>query len=920
MALTSGTLLGPYEILAPLGAGGMGEVYRARDTRLDRTVAIKILSAHPSSDPTRKQRFEREAKAISSLNHPHICVLHDVGHQDGIDYLVMECVEGETLAKRLEKGPLPFDQVLKYGAQVADALDKAHRGGITHRDLKPGNIMLTATGAKLLDFGLAKPAAPVVSGATLTAAATRTTPVTAEGTIVGTFQYMSPEQIEGKDVDGRSDIFSLGSVLYEMLSGQRAFLGKSQLSVVSAILEQEPAPIVSLKPLTPPALDHAIRRCLAKDPEERWQTARDLQLELKWMAESGSQSGVPSPVVSHRKLRERGAWLAAATLAIVALIAGLAWRRAARGSSSPSLIRLSAELPAGAIIDRFAGSDLALSPDGMRIILQQSDSSGNFQLVMRQFDQGEFLPLSGAERGYSPFFSPDSQWIAFFVRVGDARKLKKMPVQGGSPVALCDVPLVPRGASWGDDGNIVAAFNDGSTGLVRVSSGGGSPTVVTQLNKEKGETSHVWPQVLPGSQAVLFTAYAGGAGDDAQIDVVSVKTGERKTLQSGGRLGRYLPSGHLVYLKQNTLFAVPFDLGRLTVAGPPRPVLEDVSSNQAAEGDFDFSSTGTLGYVSSKHSVFPYQIFWLDRTGQTKPLHTAQAMYENPRLSPDGNRLAFELASGPMQADIWVKDLERDTTSRLTHLPGRNNHPVWTPDGKSIVFASYFREAPGIFWIRADGVGDPQRLTETDNKTAQSPSSLSPDGKRLAYYQWQLGGGRRGIKIWTAPIEGNGDHPRLGKPEPFLGTQFAEWTPAFSPDGHWMAYSSDESGIDELYVRPFPGPGGKTQISTGGGLQPIWSPNRRQLFFLTRDLRIMVADYSIRGNSFAAGKPQLWSQKRLAFVGSNYPYDLAPDGKRFAVLMNPGASAEQAQESRDSVIVLLNFFDELGRKVPSDKN
>jgi serine/threonine-protein kinase len=905
--------------LAPLGAGGMGEVYRARDTRLDRTVAIKILPLHLSDDTTLRQRFEREAKAISNLNHPNICVLYDVGNQDGTYYLVMECLEGETLAKRLQKGPLPLKEALKYGMQIADALDKAHRSGVVHRDLKPANIILTATSAKLLDFGLAKAAPPLAAGATLTAAATRTTPVTQQGTIVGTFQYMSPEQVEGKDVDVRSDIFSFGSVLYEMVTGLRAFPGKSQISVASAILEKDPEPISALQPLTPPALDRAIRVCLAKDPEDRWQTARDLLLELKWISEAGSQVGVPAPLISHRKVRERLAWTAAAALAIVALIAGLAWWRVAHSSSSPSLIRLSAELPPGAIIDRFAGADLALSPDGTRIILHQSDPSGNFRLVMRQLDQSQFVPLSGAEGGYSPFFSPDSQWIAFFVRVGDERKLKKMPALGGSPVALCDVPTVPRGASWGDDGNIIAAFNDGSTGLVRVSSGGGAPSPVTQLNKDKGETVHAWPQVLPGSQAALFTAYAGGSGDDAKIDVVSFKTGERKTLHSGGRFGRYLTSGHLVYLKQNTLFVVPFDLDRLAVTGSPRPALEDVSSTQEGEADIDFSRTGTLAYASSKDSAFPYQIFWLDGTGQTKPLHIAQAMYENPRFSPDGKRLAFELASAPMQADIWVKDLERDTTSRLTHLPGRNNHPVWTPDGKGIVFASYFRDAPGIFWIRADGVGEAQRLTETENKTGQSPTSFSPDGTRLAYYQWQFGG-RRSIKAWTAPVEVDADHPRLGNPEPFLQTQFREWMPTFSPDGHWMAYSSDESGIDELYVRPFPGPGGKTQISNGGGREPIWSPNGRQLFFLTQDSRIMVADYAIRANSFSAGRPQVWSQRKLAFVGGNYAYDLAPDGKRFAVVMNAAASPESAQESRDRVIVLLNFFDELRRKTPTGKN
>src|SRR5467141_5110971 len=399
MTLTSGTRFGPYEILAPLGAGGMGEVYRARDTRLDRTVAIKILPPHLSEDPILRQRFEREAKAISSLNHPHICVLHDIGNQDGIQFLVMECVEGETLAKRLEKGPLPLEQMLKYGTQIADALDKAHRTGVVHRDLKPGNVILTGSGAKLLDFGLAKAAPPLAAGDTLTAAATRTTPVTQQGTIVGTFQYMSPEQIEGKELDGRSDIFSLGAVLYEMLTGQRAFQGKSQLSVASAILEKEPAPISAIKPMAPPALDRAIRCCLAKDPEDRWQTSRDLLLELKWIAEAGSQVGVPTPVVSQRKLRERLAWMVAAALLIVASLLAAGWWHTVRTSPARLPIRLSAELPRGMIIDRFAGGELAVSPDGTRVVVKEYDTSGKWQLAIRWLDQGQFTSLPGTERG-----------------------------------------------------------------------------------------------------------------------------------------------------------------------------------------------------------------------------------------------------------------------------------------------------------------------------------------------------------------------------------------------------------------------------------------------------------------------------------------------------------------------------------------
>jgi len=910
MALSPGTKLGPYEILAVAGTGGMGEVYKARDTRLDRIVAIKVLPEALLQDPGSRQRLEREARAVSALSHPHICTLYDIGHQDGVDYLVMEYLEGETLAERLQKGPLAPDLVLRCAMEIAGALDAAHREGLVHRDIKPGNIMLTRTGAKLLDFGLAKTAPQPAAGANLTAELTRETPLTQEGAVAGTFPYMSPEQVQGKEVDARSDIFSLGSVLYEMATGRRAFSGKSHISVASAILEREPEPISTLRPSTPPVLDHAIRACLAKDPEDRWQSARDVLLELKWLSEPNSQPAVPT--AAHRRSRERLAWLAASTLAVAAIIATVGWWRAVQTAPPGLPMRLSVELSPGRTIDRFGGAQLALSPDGTQIVVAESDDSGNRRLAMRSLDQSGFVPISGAESARGPFFSPDGRWIAFFAN----GKLKKIATQGGAPVTLCDAPSPISGASWGDDGNIVAAFNQGSFGLVRVPSGGGAPVEVTRLTAEKAE-AHAWPQVLPGSQAVLFTVYGTGNYEDAEITVVSLKTGERKTLHRGGFYGRYLPSGHLVYLQENTLWAAPFDLGRLAVTGAPQPVLEEVNGNFFAGGDFGFSQSGTFVYVNSRaQPSIPHSIWWLDSTGQTKPLCVTPGRYENPRLSPDGKRLAYELAPGMAQADIWVKDLERDITTRVTRLPGRNNWPVWTPDGKSIVFDSYLQPASGIYWIRADGAGEAQRLT--DGKTLQSPCSFSPDGKRLAYYQWSAD--FRISKIWTAPVEGDRDHPRLGKAEAFLRSQSYEAFPAFSPDGRWLAYSSNESGSRELYVRPFPGPGGKMQISTGGGSHPIWSREGRKLFFLTPDWRIMVVDYTAGSDSFSAGKPQVWSKRNLAFLGGNYPYDLAPDGKRFAVVMNPDAAGEQDLRSTDSVTVLLNFFDELARKVPAGKN
>ncbi len=632
---------------------------------------------------------------------------------------------------------------------------------------------------------------------------------------------------------------------------------------------------------------------------------------LPMALDSGARSGEAEAEVKPAKKSTRFLWAAVGTtIVIVGLVVG-GWWFFSRKTYAP--MQLSAELPVGAGIDRFFGAQLALSPDGTHIVVSEDEPDRNWRLAMRSLDQSQFVPLPGADHASRPFFSPDGQWIAFFAD----HKLKKLPVQGGAPVTLIDAPGFSSGASWGDDGNIIAAFSGGSSGLVRVPSGGGAPAQVTQLSKDKDETAHAWPQVLPGSQAVLFTAYGSGGYDDGEIVVFTFKTGERKTLHGGASFGRYLPSGHLVYLHQNTLWAAPFDVRRLEVTGAPQPVLEEVNSNVSGGGDFDFSQNGTIVYVSSKVPIpFPYSIWWLESTGQTKALQVPPGLYENPRFSPDGKRLAFELASASVRADIWVKDLERDTVSRLTNLPGRNNFPVWTPDGRNIVFESWDWAGSGIYWIRADGVGEAQRLTEADLKTFQSPHSFSPGGKRLAYSYSQEGSGFR-AEIWTAPMEGDRDHPRLGKAEVFLRTSFSEWDPAFSPDGHWLVYSSDESGKEEVYVRPFPGPGGKSQISTGGGSYPLWSRDGRKLFFLTPDWLIMVTNCTAKGDSFAAGKPQVWARENLPSLGGNYPYDLAPDGKRFAVVLNPGGTQVR---STDSVTVLLNFFDELRRKVPPGKD
>ena len=912
MPLTSGTKLGPYEIVAPLGAGGMGEVYRARDTRLDRTVAIKVLPQHLADTPDAKQRFEREARAVSALNHPNICALYDVGSQDGTEFLVMEYIEGETLAARLEKGALPLDQALKVGIEVADGLDKAHRAGIIHRDLKPGNIMLTKSGAKLLDFGLAKETLPLASGGSLTILATRTTPVTQAGMIVGTFQYMSPEQVEAKELDARSDIFSFGSVLYETLTGRAAFHGRSQLSVASAILEKDPDPISALVPLTPPALDRTVRKCLEKDPDNRWQTARDLLLELKWIAGAGSQAGVPAPIASHRKNRERIAWAIAGVVSLVAIALTIGLVQRAPKPTQP--IRLNAELGTDATITRATsfryGAAAIISPDGKRLALVGQASDKKTYLYIRSLDQLQATLLSGTDDARDPFFSPDSQWIAFFAE----GKLKKISVQGGAAITLCDVPS-DRGGTWSQDGTIVISGNT-RVGLSKVSSAGGTPEPLTALDPQKAGDTHRWPQFLPGGKDVIFTsAVAADNFDDADIAAYSAGTGKWKTILHGGSYARYLSSGHLVYVHKGTLFAVPFDAKRLEITGQPIPVVEGLTTNtDTGAAQFSVSDSGTLLYVAGDALRADVAIYWMDAAGKFTPIRETPGIYGDLAVSPDGKRLAMDINDGK-RTDIWVLDLERDTLTRITFASNTNMYPLWTPDGQRIVYASSEKGIPpNLWWIRADGGGDAQRLTESKN--AQIPNSWSPDGKILAFFESSP---TTFYDAMIMPIEGSEKSGwKPGQPKPFVNTAFNEILPAFSPDGKWIAYQSNESGNYEIYVRPFPGPGGRWQVSAGGGGYPTWSRNGKELFYRAPDLKIMVANYTESGDSFRADKPRVWSTGLFANHGAATDFSLHPDGKRFAVFKVPGS--DTAPPAVTNVTFIFNFFDELRAKVPTEKN
>ena len=893
MPLSAGTKLGPYEILSAIGAGGMGDVYKARDTRLDRTVAIKVLPTHLADRSELRERFEREAKTIASLNHPHICTLYDTGHQDDIDFLVMEYIEGETLAQRLQKGVLPIQQVLQYAIEISDTLDKAHRKGITHRDLKPSNIMLTKSGTKLLDFGLAKlkqevaPAIPDSQLPTLKSA------ITGEGTILGTLQYMAPEQVEAKEVDARTDIFAFGAVVYEMATGKKAFEGKTSASVMAKIMEAEPPSISSLQPMTPPAMDRVVKKCLAKEPEKRWQAASDVCDELKWIAESSVQAApIPAaPAKGAGALRRRLFLFSGASLLLGAIIAGLAiWNLRPSPAAPRAVTRTVIALPPG---DRLVGPDqpaLALSHDGT-YIAYAAIRGGVQQLFLRAMDSQEARPISGTEGASAPFFSPDGQWLGFFA----GAQMKKISVSGGAAINLGGVGSTTAGASWGSQG-MIAFVPLLSVPLQQVSDAGGASQPLTRL--EKGESQR-WPAFLPGGKAVLFAAGPSITNwSNAQVTVLSVGTGERRNLIQGGMYPRYAVSGHLVYAAQGgSLMAVPFDPLRLEIKGAPVPVVEGVAeSTVTGATQYSISDTGSLAYVSGGTQAYQRRIVWVSRNGTEQPLPALPQAYQYVRLSPDGQRVAVELDN-----QVWLYDLARDTLTRFTFEGDANNSPVWTPDGKRIAFFSNKEGPQNIFWQLADGSGGLERLTTNDY--ANVPRSFSPDGQLLAFHE---NNPKTGKDIWVLRLSDR-------KAEPFLRTPFIEGGPTFSPDGHWLAYVSNESGRPEVYVKPYPGPSGKWQISTEGGTEPAWNRNGRELFYRSGD-RMMALDVATQ-TGFSAGKPRLLFER--PYFRSNFPlvstaYDVSADGQRFLMVKEtePGAAVTQ-------INVVLNWFEELKHRVPT---
>jgi serine/threonine protein kinase/Tol biopolymer transport system component len=859
LTLDPGTLLGPYEIVAPVGAGGMGEVYRARDTRLDRTVAIKVPLV--SASPEARQRFEREARAISKLSHPHICALYDVGEKDGLSFLVMEYLEGESLCAKLAKGPLPLDAVLRHGLEIADALDKAHRQGIVHRDLKPGNVMLTRSGVKLLDFGLAKAIAPqsVPSGTSQLATETGAN-LTAEGSILGTFQYMAPEQLEGRAADARTDIFALGAVLYEMATGKPAFSGRSQASLISSIMTANPAPIEVAA--TPPVFDRVVRTCLAKDPDERWQTAHDVALQLRWIQEAEPAT---SPRVVPHRLRRGVPWLlaAAASTAFLALLA----RDLRRPTPQPEVTRFTI-LPPGKTLftppGELSSAQFAISPDGRALAFVANAAGGRPMLWVRRLDSLSATQLAGTEEALHPFWSPDGRSIGFFT----ATALKKVDAAGGTPQKLCDT-VAGRGGSWSRERVIVFAHSTPQP-LFRVPDTGGEPEEATELEGARGEVRHRFPFFLPDGKRFLFWAYSP-ATRESGIYVASLGSRKARLVVKSSVMGQS-GGGYLVTVQGGVLAALPFDEESATVTGKPIHVQEAiVTGNPPGYAPFAVSGAGVLAYSSA--SAKSRQLSWFDRAGRRIGTIGEPGDYSTPSLSPDEKRIAVAIhEESRADTDIWVFDDTRESWSRLTFDPANERSALWSPDGSRIIYCASVKGLLDLYEKPSSGGGEARLLLQTN--TDKFPTDWTSDGRYIVYHTF---GADSFWDLWALPTDG-------GKPFAIFSSRYTEVQGKVSPDGRWIAYASDESGRLEIYVTEFPKKQGHWQISKAGGSQPYWRREGKELFYVGPDQTLMSAAVHA-GETFAAEAP-------VPVLKANFPpvvpaywgnYAVTANGQRFLV-------------------------------------
>jgi eukaryotic-like serine/threonine-protein kinase len=842
-------------------------VYRARDTRLNRIVAIKVLSKQVSAQPELRERFEREARTISSLQHPNICTLHDIGQQDGIDFLVLEYVEGEPLDQRIAKGPLPIDQVLRYAAEIGNALDKAHRQGIVHRDLKPGNVIITRSGAKLLDFGLAKlQEKSSALSAPPTDVTLATGKLTTEGTLVGTFQYMAPEQLEGKEADSRSDIFALGTVIYEMATGKPAFEGKSRASLIAAILSSEPQPISTITPMSPPALDRVLKRCLAKDPDDRWQNAGDLASELKWIAVGGSQSGVPAPVVAGRKHKHWIPWLLAAAFAGLAVLASLLYLTADR----PPKRAIQAYLPPPVNTSYFFSGDSAgfpaISPQGDMVAFVAVNEQASRLLWIRSLTDGSVHSIPSTENAEFPFWSPDEKFVAFFT----PGKIKRVSVSGGLPTEIADAPN-PRGGSWGRD-NVILFTPATQEAIYSVPASGGEPKKVTAVDLKR-HTTNRWPYFLPDGKHFLYLA-ASHNKPHAELDeiyVASLDGKENRKLTTSTSNAIAVP-GYLLFLQGTTLVAQAFDLDSATLRGDPIAVAQNVHFEEGNwHGVFDCSRDGTLIYQLSPGSQGS-RLLWYARDGKVLSTLGDFDYYQELQLSRDGKRLVVSV--GEPAGSLWIYDLARGVKARYT-FSNNDRAPVWSPDNRQIVFMRTQASSANLFVVDSASAGTEHPLYSSS--TLKFPSSWSPDGKTLLYTETPVGLGVSQLPLLADP-----------KPQEFLPKVLTTSSATFSPNGHWVAYASQESGRSEVFVTQFPGPKGKWQISTAGGSEPVWRRDGKALFYWSADHTFNEAQLNIQGEQFQVTAIHPLFRASMPVVPAGSPtYDVSPDGQRFIVNSTP---------------------------------
>jgi len=902
MTVTAGTRFGPYEIVSPLGTGGMGEVYLARDTRLGREVALKVLRHGMASSPELRARFEREARTISSLNHPNICTLFDVGREGDAEYLVMERIEGETLAQRLGRGPLPPAEVLKLGAQIADALDRAHRAGIVHRDLKPGNVMLTRAGAKLMDFGLARMdgtgTAPI-SPVSLTQSPTLAQPLTTEGSLVGTFQYMSPEQLEGREADARSDVWSFGCVLYEMATGRRAFDGRSQASLISAIMTSEPPAIAPSGPgETAGAIDRVVRQCLAKDPDDRWQSAGDLKRELEWIRAQGSQSSVvrpAGPVAAAARSRSHApliGWAVGATLAAAALL----WKvtTAPNGAGDPAYVSIAA--PSGFTLSPEPG-DVSISPDGKHVAFATIDSTGRTHLWMRDLGDPVARPIPESETGSRPFWSPDGKWLAYFTgrerSDGVHAGIVKVPVEGGSPIRICDVEW-NRGGTWGKNGDIVFAGGP-QTPLSRVSANGGPVTAATRLDAGRKETSQRFPSFLPDGDHFVYASLPAGPDGDA-ICVASLHTSDVKVIGSSHSGVTYAAPGFLVYERDRKLVAHKLDLGRLALVGDPVPIAP--APPQTAEDATRVATASANGRLVVLDAPIPTDhLESFDRSGHSSGrLPVPSGDFFAVRLSNDGRFAALGRTVSRSVTQMVIADLARGTETRFD-APGENNPGPWSPDDHSILIEST-REGhqEEIYELPVDG-GDARRI-RTLGGQFKNPTAWSPDGSTIVFYAMQP---RTGFDLFaTDPVKG-------GEPRVVVSARGDQMEARISPDGRWISYSSDETGTPQIYVCALADGHGKQQISTGGGLYPRWSSDGKEIFFIGIDFLTMEAVPVGAAATILPGTPRMLF--RLPSPQSPAPsWDYSAKLDRFIMLRDDAVARDP------NVSLLLNWPARLGKK------